>query len=53
MIATLVSLALLAFGGDMTAQQYLSFSVTGTPTVRIQNTNGSINFVKPAAAASA
>ena len=28
MIATLVSLALLAFGGDMTAQQYLSFSVT-------------------------
>jgi hypothetical protein len=44
MIATLVSLVLLAFGGDMTAQQYLSFSVTGTPIVRIQATNGSINL---------
>ena len=44
MIATLLSLALLAFGGDMTAQQYLSFSVTGTPTVRIHTTNGSINL---------
>jgi DUF4097 and DUF4098 domain-containing protein YvlB len=44
MIATLLSLALLAFGDDMTAQQYLSFSVTGTPTVRIQTTNGSINL---------
>ena len=28
----------------MTAQQYMSFSVTGTPTVRIQATNGSINL---------
>ena len=45
MIATLLSLALLAFGGDdMTAQQHLNFSVTGAPTVRIQNTNGSINL---------
>src|SRR5580658_10460782 len=45
MIATLVSLALLAFGGDdMTAQQYMGFSVTGPPTVRIQATNGSINL---------
>ncbi len=45
MIATLLTLALLAYGGDdMTAQQYLSFSVTGTPTVRIQSTNGSINL---------
>jgi DUF4097 and DUF4098 domain-containing protein YvlB len=45
MIASLVSLALFGmFGGDMTAQQYLSFSVTGAPTVRIQTTNGSINL---------
>ena len=45
MIATLLSLALLAYGhDDMTAQQYLSFSVTGSPTVRIGSTNGSINL---------
>jgi DUF4097 and DUF4098 domain-containing protein YvlB len=45
MIATLLSLALLAYGGDdMTAQQNLSFSVSGAPTVRIQSTNGSINL---------
>ncbi|HTA38767.1 MAG TPA: DUF4097 family beta strand repeat-containing protein [Candidatus Acidoferrales bacterium] len=45
MIATLLSLLLLGmFGGDMTAQQYLSFSVSGAPTVRIQATNGSITL---------
>jgi DUF4097 and DUF4098 domain-containing protein YvlB len=45
MIATLLSLALLGmFGGEMTAQEYLTFSPPASPAVVIETANGSINL---------
>jgi DUF4097 and DUF4098 domain-containing protein YvlB len=48
MIAALLSMILLAYDsgdhGDVTAQQTLTFTTSGAPTVRIQTTNGAIHL---------